>query len=335
MKSGGFPASRTMLDMNSNLCGCPPGEGTLVGFAQGSVRGRSNPPGPSCPPLMGVVEGLTFESCRRLIVAGMSAMRISQLAERSGVPATTLRFYEDAGLLPADRTQSGYRLYGEDAVERLELIGAAKHLGLPLEEIGQLLAVWESGACSEVKADLRPRLAARLADAERRATEQRAFATFLHTALEQLDALPDRAGRCDPECGFHVAAAAAVRPVEVALTPRRRATEPDTEPGTEKMAEPWRAEPVACSLSGQDMAERVGAWGQAIDGAVRAQIPDGLRLTLPVDRAAAIAGLAAAEHRCCPFFDFRLHIEGAWVHLEVRAPQEGAGLLSGLFGALA
>lgn len=58
-------------------------------------------------------------------------MRISQLAERSGVPATTLRFYEGAGLLPADRTPAGYRSYDEDAVERLAFIGAAKRLGLP------------------------------------------------------------------------------------------------------------------------------------------------------------------------------------------------------------
>lgn len=57
-------------------------------------------------------------------------MRISQLAEHCGVPAPTLRFNESAGLLPADRSPAGYRLYGEDAVERLAFIGAAKHLGL-------------------------------------------------------------------------------------------------------------------------------------------------------------------------------------------------------------
>ncbi|MFJ9394315.1 MerR family transcriptional regulator [Streptomyces californicus] len=74
-------------------------------------------------------------------------MRISQLAECSGVPATTLRFSEDAGLLPADRTPAGYRLYGEAAVERLAFIDAAEHLGLPLEKIGELLGVGESGAC--------------------------------------------------------------------------------------------------------------------------------------------------------------------------------------------
>jgi DNA-binding transcriptional MerR regulator len=67
---------------------------------------------------------LTFESGRGFTVGVVSTMRISQLAERSGVPATTLRFYESAGLLPADRSPAGYRLYGEDAVERLALRGS-------------------------------------------------------------------------------------------------------------------------------------------------------------------------------------------------------------------
>ncbi|MEU1301314.1 MerR family transcriptional regulator [Streptomyces shenzhenensis] len=83
-------------------------------------------------------------------------MRISQLAERSGVPATTLRFYEGSGLLPAGRTASGYRVYGEEAVQRLAFINTAKHLGLPLEGVGELLSVWEAASCRDVKADLRP-----------------------------------------------------------------------------------------------------------------------------------------------------------------------------------
>lgn len=62
----------------------------------------------------------------------MSGMRISQLAERSGVPATTLRYYESAGLLAADRTPAGYRVYDDAAVERLAFIRAAKQVGLPL-----------------------------------------------------------------------------------------------------------------------------------------------------------------------------------------------------------
>ncbi|MFJ3582743.1 MerR family transcriptional regulator [Streptomyces sp. NPDC090127] len=249
-------------------------------------------------------------------------MRISQLAQRSGVPATTLRFYEGAGLLPAGRAPSGYRVYGEDAVERLAFIGAAKHLGLPLEEIGELLAVWEAGACRDVKADLRPRIAARLAEAEGRAAGLVAFTASLRTALSHVDALPDRAGRCDPECGFLPPPDG--RPVDVALAPGLRAAEEE--------AERWRTAPVACSLTGDGVTERIAQWRAAVAGAVRTAFPEGLRLTLPVDRTAKVAELAAAEQRCCPFFDFRLHLDGPRLHLEVRAPADGAGLLADLFG---
>ncbi|MFF8732013.1 MerR family transcriptional regulator [Streptomyces sp. NPDC015171] len=256
-------------------------------------------------------------------------MRISQLAERSGVPATTLRFYEGAGLLPADRTPAGYRLYGEAAVERLAFIGAAKHLGLPLEEIGELLGVWESGACRDVKADLRPRLAARLTEAEERSAELAAFTASLYTALEHLDALPDRASPCDPECGFLTTPIPAVgtQAVDVALAPSRQAAEAE--------AESWRTAPVACSLTGDGLHERTAQWRKAVDGAVRTSVPEGLRLTLPVERTARVAELAAAEQRCCPFFDFRLHLDGRRLHLEVRAPADGAELLADLFGRAA
>ncbi|WP_245594650.1 MerR family transcriptional regulator [Actinospica robiniae] len=129
-------------------------------------------------------------------------MRISELAERSGVPATTLRFYETAGLVPAERSAAGYRLYGRESLERLEFIGAAKHLGLPLEEIAETLDVWERGACAEVKADLRPRLARSLAEAEQRRAEVDRFISELRRASAHLDALPERSERCDTACGF-------------------------------------------------------------------------------------------------------------------------------------
>ncbi|MEU1020738.1 MerR family transcriptional regulator [Streptomyces sp. NPDC005904] len=260
----------------------------------------------------------------------MTTMRISQLAERSGVPATTLRFYEGAGLLAADRTPAGYRLYGEDVVERLAFIGAAKHLGLPLEEISELLGIWEAGACRDVKADLRPRIAARLAEADFRAAELAAFTSSLHTALEHLDALPDRASPCDPECGFLSPSpppSTGAQPVDVVLAPNRQAAEAEVER--------WRTAPVACSLSGDGLHERTGHWREAIDGAVRTAVPDGLRLSLPVDRAARVAELAAAEQQCCPFFDFLLHLDGPRLHLVVRAPSDGASLLTDLFGPAA
>jgi len=256
----------------------------------------------------------------------MSTMRISQLAERTGVPATTLRFYETSGLLRAGRTDSGYRVFGEESVERLAFIDAAKRLGLPLEEIAELLAVWESGACSQVKADLRPRIAARLAEAEQRCAELTGFAAALRGALDHLDALPDRSEPCDPECAFlapTLREAQGSGAVEVRLSADRFAAQAE--------AERWRTAPVACGLSGQGMREQVAQWAAVLSGAVRAEIPEGLRLTVPVERAARVVELAVAEQRCCAFFDFRFQLDGPDLHLEVRAPAEGAGLLAEVF----
>jgi len=248
-------------------------------------------------------------------------MRISQLAERSGVPASTLRFYETAGLLPAGRTASGYRVYGPEATERLAFIGAAKQLGLPLGEIAELLGTWQRGSCTEVKAGLRPRIAARLHEAAERAAQLAAFTASLRRALQHLDELPDRAGRCDPECGFP-------------------ATPGPTGPGAAPLGGPalgapadearWRLAPVACSLSADGREERASAWRALVAGAGCERVPDGLRLTLPVRRAGTAAALSAAEQECCPFLDFRLHLDGPAVHLEVRAPAEAAGLLAEL-----
>ncbi|MFJ6987196.1 MULTISPECIES: MerR family transcriptional regulator [unclassified Streptomyces] len=251
----------------------------------------------------------------------MTTYRIAQVAERSGMTAGTLRFYEGAGLLAPGRTASGYRAYGEDVLGRLAFIGAAKRLGLTLAEIRELLAVWDGGVCREVRADLRPRLAARLADAERRAAGLAAFTDALRTAVARLDALPERDDACGPACGITAPPTAAADPAAVP------ATAPVPLPD-----EAWRTAPVACSLTGDGVRERAAAWHELVAGAARAGIDAGVRLTLPVERVGRVAELAAAEQRCCPFFDFRLRLDGPRLHLEVRAPAEGRGLLGELFG---
>ena len=64
-------------------------------------------------------------------------MKIGELARSTGATVKTIRFYEDAGLMPAaPRTESGYRIYGTEAVERLEFIRKAKRLGMSLDHIG-------------------------------------------------------------------------------------------------------------------------------------------------------------------------------------------------------
>jgi DNA-binding transcriptional MerR regulator len=69
-------------------------------------------------------------------------VRIGQLAGKTGVAVRTIRFYEQAGLLPAPhRTAGGYRSYDDDAITRLRFIRSAQALGLSLAEIGDVLRI--------------------------------------------------------------------------------------------------------------------------------------------------------------------------------------------------
>jgi MerR family redox-sensitive transcriptional activator SoxR len=65
---------------------------------------------------------------------------IGQIAKRSGVAASTLRFYEDQGLLRSVRSTGGHRLYRRADLRRIAFIRVAQQLGLSLEEIGASLA---------------------------------------------------------------------------------------------------------------------------------------------------------------------------------------------------
>lgn len=85
----------------------------------------------------------------------MKMLQIGQLAKRAGVSSDTLRFYEKMGLLhPSSRTETGYRLYDEEAVSRIHFIIKGKRIGLTLEEIQELLDIRVEAtqhSCAEVK----------------------------------------------------------------------------------------------------------------------------------------------------------------------------------------
>lgn len=89
-------------------------------------------------------------------------MRVSELARRSGTTATTLRFYEAEGILPAAaRAENGYRDYGEDDLCRVRVITALRSLGLDLREAGRLAGMCADGRCDAMAIDLLPQIVGR------------------------------------------------------------------------------------------------------------------------------------------------------------------------------
>ena len=65
-------------------------------------------------------------------------LTLTQLAGRSGLTLSRVRYYERAGLLPDPDAQGRTRRYGADALRRLEVIGEAQEAGLSLAEIREL-----------------------------------------------------------------------------------------------------------------------------------------------------------------------------------------------------
>jgi DNA-binding transcriptional MerR regulator len=232
----------------------------------------------------------------------MSSYRISQLAEQTGFSPSTLRYYEQVGLLTAARTAGGYRSYGDAELQRLRFISRAKQLGLALDSIRELLAVWDGGSCTSVKARLDELLMARSTDVAARISELTAFGADLARARDGLVA-PSPAGPCDDGCGCTEAARV----------------------------------PVGCTLNGDGQAARHAEWADLLGRATgRSDTGCGADITFPADPdlAGRLAALAAREKQCCTFFAFTLDLTAAGsVTLHVRAPQEAGALVAGLLAA--
>lgn len=82
-------------------------------------------------------------------------MIIGDVAQRSGVPAKTIRYYESIGLIrSAGRAANGYRVYSGEDVETLRFIQRARSLGFAVKDVANLLALWQdrARASAEVKA---------------------------------------------------------------------------------------------------------------------------------------------------------------------------------------
>lgn len=128
-------------------------------------------------------------------------MRIGEIAERAGVSTKALRYYEQAGLLEApERTPSGYRDYGESALDRLRFIRSAQAAGLTLGEIKGVIAFREEGSppCGHVL----ELIEGRAADLDRRIAELRRLRNDLRSLAERGRTLSPEA--CSPDLVCHI-----------------------------------------------------------------------------------------------------------------------------------
>lgn len=70
-------------------------------------------------------------------------MNIGQASDHSGLPAKTIRYYEDIGLISPDRTSNGYRDFSEKHLHKLSFLSRARGLGFTIEDCRVLLSLYE------------------------------------------------------------------------------------------------------------------------------------------------------------------------------------------------
>ncbi|ADG73336.1 transcriptional regulator, MerR family [Cellulomonas flavigena DSM 20109] len=249
--------------------------------------------------------------------------RIAAAAELVGVPATTLRYYEDIGLIePPTRGGNGYRTYDDADLARLRFITATKNLGIPLADVAELVKAYDVEDCSTVAHQVVEMVAQRLAETQTLIGELVALAAQLQTVAARLAEAP-AAGPCGDGCPCATAAPAPLAD--------RRTFVPLTRGPAPASDEPV----IACSLDAGSVPDRISDWQALVARAtLREHVAGGIALTFSASPALAaeVARLAAAEQDCCTFFTFTIQMTTGQVRLEVQAPPGAADVVAAMFG---
>jgi len=124
---------------------------------------------------------VTISTNRPALATGL---KIGQVANYSGLPVKTIRFYCDQGLVqPATRTEGGYRLFDGSVYADLALIRTLRGMDVPLSELKKILEVRRSGICNCLS--LKRSIESRLRLVDQRLQELAAMRRDLGELLEQ------------------------------------------------------------------------------------------------------------------------------------------------------
>ncbi|MBT2443242.1 MerR family transcriptional regulator [Streptomyces sp. ISL-36] len=119
-------------------------------------------------------------------------MRIGELSERTGTPRRLLRYYEEQGLIVADRTPNGYRSYDRSNVDRVLQIRGLLDAGLPTRIIKQILPCLDKPRIIHFS-DATPEMLATLENERDRMTERiRSLTRNRDAVSEYLDAVREK-----------------------------------------------------------------------------------------------------------------------------------------------
>ena len=112
----------------------------------------------------------------------MNIMTIGEVSDASGLPAKTIRYYEEIGLVRPPRRDNGYRTYREQELHKLRFLHRARSLGFTIDQCRQLLSLYEDEdrASSDVKALARKHLK----EIEGKIRELEGMKSTLHSLIE-------------------------------------------------------------------------------------------------------------------------------------------------------
>lgn len=121
-------------------------------------------------------------------------MNIGAVAQKSGLPTKTIRYYEEIGLVQPTRKENGYREFADQDLKRLSFLQRARSLGFSIEECRELLSLYDN--TKRASADVRKITRLKIQEVDRKILELKA----LKKALSDLEATCK--GDQSPDCAI-------------------------------------------------------------------------------------------------------------------------------------